>query len=457
MSFNSLSFIFIFFPIVFLLYYCIAKRYKKIYLVVISLLFYTWNEPIYIFGLIALILLNYKWAIKMDRKSDKYRKNYFIWICLLNLFIFLYFKYYDFILQTIFQVFNISITYEAFEAPLGISFFMFSVIGYQIDVYKKKYRAERNLIEYSLFVLFFPKLTMGPIVSYSSWKENDLTITFGKFNKGARRFIIGLGQKVVLAKEMENLFNFIMLQELSFVNAWLMTFAFAFQLYFDFNGYTHMALGLAEIFGFHLPENFNYPYLSTSVSSFWRRWHITLGRWFRDYIYIPLGGNRVSRWKWIRNTLIVWMITGLWHGSQWTFVIWGIYHGIFIILEKLFLGKYLEKTSLSFQIIFTFLVVNIGWVFFYSNNLNHAIHILQMMLQIQTFSFFEFIYYVREYGLIIIICMIASTTLIKNVSHKMAVYKWKPVVEIALMFGIFMISIAFLIGSNYQSFLYSAF
>lgn len=457
MSFHSLSFIFIFFPIVFLIYYCLPKSYQKVYMIAVSLLFYAWNEPIYIFGLIVLILLNYRWAIALDQKSSDLRKKQFYWICFVNVFIFFYFKYYDFLLQTLFQFFNFSLTYEVYKAPLGISFFMFSIIGYQIDVYRRVHPAEKDFIDYCLFVSFFPKLTMGPIVSYTNWKNQKVSMSFQKINKGAIRFIIGLAEKVILAKEMENLFQFASLQQLDFINAWVMTLAFAFQLYFDFHGYTHMALGLAEMFGYELLENFDYPYLSPSVSSFWRRWHITLGRWFRDYIYIPLGGNRVSKAKWIRNTMIVWMLTGLWHGAEWSFVVWGLYHGVVIILEKLIFKEPLKKLPLPLQIFLTFMIVNIGWVFFYSQNLSQALHILYTMVQIRTFSFFEFRYYFHEYGFIMLICMIASTPILKNIRRQLNAFQWIHVLEIVVIFIIFLLSIAFIIGSSYQSFLYSAF
>ncbi|MEG2550531.1 MAG: MBOAT family O-acyltransferase, partial [Erysipelotrichaceae bacterium] len=329
MSFNSIYFLFTFLPCAFLLYYATPKRGKNVVLVLISLYFYGWGEPKYIILLLALILINYLIGLRIDYAKGLKRKRALIEALILNLFILVYFKYYGFMLDTIFTFIPKFIQYHPLLMPLGISFFIFQIISYIFDVYNKKCDASHNLISFSLYVSFFPKLIMGPIEPYHSFEKqiNHHPISAQRLDCGSKRFVIGLAQKVMLANVFASIITQMTNTSNTTIGAWLLTLTYTLQIYFDFCGYSNMAIGLANMFGFELMENFNYPYISKSISEFWRRWHISLGSFFKNYVYIPLGGNRVSKKVHIRNLMIVWLLTGLWHGASFNFIVWGIYYG----------------------------------------------------------------------------------------------------------------------------------
>lgn len=459
MTFNSVFFIFLWFPITFLIQLALPGKIKNIFLIFSSLFFYAWKEPIFVWLLIGLILFNFYFVKKMDQYNNRERKSLFGFILLCNLFIFIYFKYYKFILDSVFTVLPFNIAYETFKMPLGISFFMFSLLAYIIDVYKKRYPAEKDLISFALFVTFFPKLVMGPITKYDEFKPqvNRHPFELKLFNNGAKRFIIGLAQKCILANSMAALFASLNTNQNNMVTSWLLLFVYAFQLYFDFNGYIHMAIGISNMLGFTLPENFQYPYLSPSIGIFWRRWHMTLGDWFKNYIYIPLGGNRVSKPKAIRNLLIVWILTGFWHGSSFVYMFWGLYHGLLIILERYVFKNIKDKLPLWLNILSTFILVIIGWTFFFSRDLNQVKNILGSLVNVSTFDFNLLVYYLKNHGMMLFICLIACTPVVKNIHINLSKKYNTQYIELFGMFLLFILSIACLIAQTYQSFLYFAF
>lgn len=458
MTLNSIVFIFIFLPIVFFLYHLLPKKAKNLFLFLASLFFYAWNEPIYVIGLFLLIYLNYFFAQRMQ-KGRSYRKSSFYQILTINLFILLYFKYYGFFLENLFHFVPIKASYTLFGVPLGISFVIFQVISYQIDVYTSKSKACQNFISFGLYVSFFPKLLMGPITRYEDMQENleNRKVTFASLEQGIVFFITGLAQKVILADTFALLCTSLS-QPTSVLAAWLGILAFTFQIYFDFNGYSKMAIGIGTFFGFHLPENFNYPYIATSIKDFWSRWHMTLSKWFRDYIYIPLGGNRTTKRKWIRNILVVWLTTGLWHGASFTYILWGLYFGILLILEKRFP---FPKGHSVLQRIFTFILVMIGWVFFSHDTIASSFTYLGKMFGMGVSSLMDtqFLWYFQNYGIYILCGFIGMTPLMKQLG--MAFQVERPhlykLMTTCLYMVLFVISIAYLLGAGYEAFMYAQF
>ncbi|WP_251862274.1 MBOAT family O-acyltransferase, partial [Clostridium sp. Marseille-Q2269] len=350
MVFSSLIFIFVFLPITFLLYFISPKKIKNLTILMVSLIFYGWGEPVYIYLMVFSIVFDYfaSLLINKHRGNKKLAKRIFIITLIVNLGMLGFFKYFTFIIHNINYLFGLNIIVDNIPLPVGISFYTFQILSYVIDVYLKKVKVQKNIIDFGAYVTMFPQLVAGPIVRYSdiAYQLKHRKENFNKFGDGVERFIIGLGKKVLIANNVGLIWTNIKSMEfstLSIVSAWLGIIAFTLQIYFDFSGYSDMAIGLGKMFGFEFIENFNYPYTSKSVSEFWRRWHISLGSWFKEYIYIPLGGNRVSLIKQCRNLFIVWFATGLWHGASWNFIFWGLYFGFFIFLEKMFLGKVLQK------------------------------------------------------------------------------------------------------------------
>ncbi|MDD8048178.1 MAG: MBOAT family protein [Thomasclavelia sp.] len=455
MSFSTLLFVFKFLPIVLLLYFLVPIKLKNPLLLIASLFFYAWGEPIYVFLLLFMILLNYLFGLWIEQTKNKFEA-----LCLsigLNIFILFYFKYYSFVLDTLFSILPFKLEYKMFDMPLGVSFFIFSCLAYLFDIYYKKTKAEHNIFNFALFVSFFPKLVMGPITTYSQFKPQirNHPIRTNLLNTGARRFIIGLAQKVILANTFASLYS--SLNASDGLSAWLLMIAYTLDIYFDFVGYTNMAIGLGNIFGFTLPENFNYPYLSLSVSDFWRRWHITLGSFFRDYVYIPLGGNRVPFKRHIINLLIVWMLTGLWHGANWTFIFWGLYYGVILILEK-YLLKDIKRILPSFiNWLITIFLIMIGWVFFSSPSIGDAFNTIIHLFSFSTSS--ASLFYLKTYSIYLIIGIIGCTPLLKNIGINLnkKFNQYYYLINNASGAMLLIISIAYMISSTYQSFLYFSF
>lgn len=368
MVFSSISFLFFFLPILIIFYFIIPKRYiaaRKYTLMSFSLLFYVWGEPLYIFAILACIYVT--WLLS-DRIAQKQRGP-FILALAINIIPLIIFKYLDFIITNLNFLPLIELPLSDLIMPIGISFYTFQMLTYIIDLYLGKIKLQRNLGYLTLYIFLFPQLIAGPIVRYSD-VENELGVcneSLDSFKEGMGRFIKGLSKKVLIANQVAVISDTITACELSQINAqmtWLAVFAYTMQIYFDFSGYSDMAIGLGKMFGFKFPENFKHPYSSLSVSEFWRRWHITMGSFFREYVYFPLGGSRCSQKRTLLNLMIVWTLTGLWHGASWNFVIWGMYFAALLIMEKLFLGKFLNKIPRIFSWAYTFLSVMIGWSFF---------------------------------------------------------------------------------------------
>ena len=389
MLFSSLTFLFGFLPILLILYFIIKNRkYKNIILLIFSLIFYAWGEPKYIFLMLLTILIVYIFGIlidKFDKENKKILKKISLIICIiLVLGSLIFFKYSNFLIENINLVFKAKFKPLNVVMPIGISFYTFQILSYIIDLYNKKIKLQKNYFSLALYVSLFPQLIAGPIVRYETVEEeiDNRKETKEDVISGTKRFIIGLSKKVIIANQMALLADLVFNKHNGTYGTtiiWLGTLAYTLQIYFDFSGYSDMAIGLGRVFGFHFLENFDYPYISKSVTEFWRRWHISLSTWFRDYIYIPLGGNRVSKFKWIRNIILVWLLTGLWHGAAWNFIIWGIYYGLLLLFEKLFFDKILKKLPTIVNWLYTFIIVMIGWMIFRSNSLNELLLFIKTM------------------------------------------------------------------------------
>lgn len=460
MSFSTLFFIFTWLPCVLFVYFIFPKKFKNLVLLVASLIFYAWGEPVYIILLLVLILCNYVFARILEVKR-KGRKLFFIEVLAFDIFILFYFKYYGFVLDSFFTITHMDIPFKIFDMPLGISFISFTLLSYLIDVYRRKVTAEKNIFDFALFVSFFPKLIMGPITTYPKMKEQlkHHPQTYSLFSIGAKSFIIGLSQKVILANTFQTLFASIQSLPLSMAGSWFMALTYSLQLYFDFCGYSHMAIGLSNLFGFRLPENFNYPYMAKSIKDFWSRWHITLGHFFRDYVYIPLGGNRVRVSKHICNILIVWLLTGIWHGANYTFIVWGLYYGILLIFEKYIFSHVQKHLPAIINHTITLIVVMIGWVLFFSDNLTQAFAIIASMFGAGSFISSGVLFYFKTYAIYLIIGILAATPLFSSFCillnhHYNRIFY---LLNMIFVFVLLLISIAFMISSTYQSFLYFAF
>lgn len=468
MVFSSLFFLFYFLPLTLILYYIAPKKLKNAVLFFMSLIFYAWGEPIYILLMVFSTLVDYTHGIFIDKYRDNrvIKRLILLSSVVINLGLLGFFKYGDFVIGNINLIFGTSISLMKLALPIGISFYTFQTMSYTIDVYRGEIPIQRNIISFGTYVTLFPQLIAGPIVRYidiakeiDNRKENILD-----FNIGIKRFIIGLGKKVLLANNMGLIWSTIQntkTENISVLTSWLGIICFAFQIYFDFSGYSDMAIGLCKMFGFNIVENFNYPYISKSISEFWRRWHISLGTWFREYVYIPLGGNRGKRFKMLRNLFIVWFLTGLWHGASWNFVMWGVYYGILISIEKLFLEKYLKKAPSIISHIYTMILVLIGWVLFSFDSLNLGLSYIKVMLGFGMNSLInkEFIYLLITNGILIIICSFLSTPFIKKKASTLKEKLGKAYypLSIAAYFIILFVSTAYLVDSTYNPFLYFRF
>ena len=461
MLFSSLTFLLAFLPLVLVLYYVNNNRvYRNIILLISSLIFYSWGEPRTIIIMIITIIVNYVMAIMIEEK-EKYRKLLFIVTCIFNIGILFFFKYFNFFVNDVLMLKNVTLN---IILPIGISFYTFQILSYVIDVYKKEVVAQRSIINLGAYVTMFPQLIAGPIVRYQTIakelterKEHVDDIT-----EGLRRFIIGLGKKIIIANQMaiiaDTVYITIPLHDLNTMFAWIGTIAFALQIYYDFSGYSDMAIGLGKMFGFHFVENFNYPYIATSITDFWRRWHISLSSWFRDYVYIPLGGSRCSKARWMLNIMIVWSLTGLWHGASYNFVLWGLYYGVLLMMEKLFFKKYLDKLR-GINYIITMLIVLVGWVFFNSSSVDQIIYMIRNLFGFNgSFSLIllnnQGILYLLPYMLIAIIGMgpwINQLFIkIRNNTIGFTIYDIYLVV-------ILVVCLIFLINNSYNPFIYFRF
>ncbi len=470
MLFSSITFLFIFLPLTLLLYYLVPFRMKNYVMLAASLIFYAWGEPVYIILMILSIILNYFCGQDIYEKRDNARamKMSLMFGVVMNLLILGFFKYYGLLMDTINAILPIDIPYRVLALPIGISFYTFQAMSYLIDVYRKEVKPQENILYFALYISMFPQLIAGPIVRYIDIEEQlkERSINPNKFGEGAMYFIRGLAKKVVLANTFGAVYEQVAAMQMgsfSTLTAWVGAIAYAFQIYFDFGGYSDMAIGLGKMFGFEFLPNFNYPYIAKSITDFWRRWHISLSTWFREYVYIPLGGNRCTPSRHILNLLIVWMLTGLWHGAQWNFMFWGLYYGVILILEKYLWGNKIEKLPSAVQHIYAFVLVLFGWVFFFSPTLGYAGQYLKVMFGIGANGIFDKqgFFMIFTNWLLIVIAILASAPrgykLLKKITGCWQSEEVRAIVTCAVYIAMFLLCIAFLVTETYNPFLYFRF
>ena len=465
MLFSSIVFLFTFLPIVLILYYVLPRQFKNPVLLLASLLFYAWGEPIYLFLMMFSILFNYISGLDIARNLGNKRaaRKSLIFNVVVNLCVLGFFKYEGFVLNSLNAVLPVEIPFQEVALPVGISFYTFQILSYIIDVYWGNVPVQKNLMDFALYVTMFPQLIAGPIVKYAEIDE-QLHVreeNWGRFGEGVMYFIRGLAKKVLLANTVGMIYTNVSgmaPEDVSVVTAWLGCLAYTFQIYFDFSGYSDMAVGLGKMFGFEFPWNFNYPYIAQSVTEFWRRWHISLSSWFREYVYIPLGGNRVPVPKHIRNLLVVWLLTGLWHGAAWNFVAWGLYYGVILIFEKYFFHRVLDKLPEVLRHIYSLVLVMVGWVLFFSPSFAGALEYLKLMFGAGGHGFMdgEALYLlISNLGLWVIV-IVSSTPLVYGV-YERYVGRRKPVADVVIYAGMFLLCVAYLVTETYNPFLYFRF
>ncbi len=472
MVFSSLLFLFRFLPIVLILYFLVPAGWKNLILLLVSLVFYAWGEPKYIVLMLVSILVSYLGGRFVDRyqrtgETGKAKVSLVLSVSV-GLALLVFFKYADLLLETFGQVTGAEVTLLHLALPIGISFYTFQTISYIIDVYRGNAKVQKNIIYYGAYVTMFPQLIAGPIVQYKTIDEQlrHRSHSAQQFASGVNRFVIGLGKKVLLANNAGALWDYIkvmMPSDLPAAMAWMGILAYTFQIYFDFSAYSDMAIGLGRMFGFEFLENFNYPYLSKSATEFWRRWHISLGTWFREYVYIPLGGNRVGRIRLIRNILVVWMLTGIWHGASWNFLLWGLYFGIVLLIEKFFLMKYLEKLPFALQHLYALLVIIFGWFIFTLGDTAGGWRYLGAMFGAGSgLAGGETIYLLYNNALLFLFLILGSTQIPAKLAGKLLEkVKNSDLLCILLRGGfygaVFILSVAYLVDATYNPFLYFRF
>jgi len=471
MVFSSTLFLFRFLPIIMILYFLAPGRAKNALLLLGSLFFYAWGEPVYVLLMLFSTISDYLHGLIIDKVRGRGVKKVFLASSIfVNLGVLGFFKYADFLIGTINQLAGTQIPLLNLPLPIGISFYTFQTMSYSIDVYRGKVKVQKNLLDFAVFVTMFPQLIAGPIVKYADVEKNlhERKPDILQIQYGLRRFIFGLAKKVLLANNLGLLWSSISARDvgaLTAVSAWLGILAYTFQIYFDFSGYSDMAIGLGACFGFHFPENFNYPYISKSITEFWRRWHMTLSSWFREYVYIPLGGNRKGLERQMLNILIVWMLTGIWHGAGWNFLLWGLWFAFWLILEKLCLKKALDSLPGVFGHIYTLLLVVISWVFFAIENGGQAINYLLVMFGfgdvgwVQTYSLFDGM----EYLLLFIIAAVGATPLLQRIGKRIERsvngygIAWYRFLDKLIPAVLLIASIAYIVDATYNPFLYFRF
>ena len=461
MVFSSIAFLFYFLPITLALYYVLPKRCRNFVLLIASLVFYAYGEPTYVLIMILSITFSYIYGLLID----KFRKHSKIFLALsvcTSIGLLIYFKYTNFIIENINLWLLNKVDFINVVLPIGISFYTFQMLTYTVDLYKGNVKVQKNIFKLGLYITLFPQLIAGPIVRYQTIEEQleSRSHSFDKFALGVRRFVIGLGKKVLIANLLGELVQvFLSSNDKSVLFYWIYGISVTLQIYFDFSGYSDMAIGLGKMFGFDFLENFNYPYIAKSVTDFWRRWHISLSSFFRDYVYIPLGGNRVSKIKWFRNILIVWMLTGIWHGAAWNFIIWGLYFGLILVLEKVFFGKYLEKIPSVFSRIYVLLTVIISFIIFSGESSKQIFENLGGLIGYKDIPLVsqESIYYFKSYFVILIIGIIGSTPIMKNAFSKEKMAKFVNIVESIFLIFILLLSTSYIVDGSFNPFLYFRF
>ena len=473
MVFSSLLVLFYFLPLVLAVYFIAPRKFRNGILFFFSMIFYAWGEPVYVVLMIFSILLNFVAGFWVDKykKRDQWgkAKGVLTISIILNLLLLGIFKYSDFFVENINQIFGLAIPLPRLELPIGISFYTFQAMSYSIDVYRDEAKMQPNFIAFGAYVALFPQLIAGPIVRFQTVADElvNRRENLDDFSQGIGRFMVGLGKKVLLANSIGMIWDQICamgIDTLPVLTAWIGILAFTFQIYFDFAGYSDMAIGLGRMFGFHFLENFDYPYLSKSITEFWRRWHISLGTWFREYVYIPLGGNRKGKGRQVFNLAIVWALTGIWHGASWNFLLWGCYFGVILIAEKLFLLKWMKRWPGFLQHFYALFLVIIGWVLFALTDLNQVGAYLAAMFGLNGAGFAnEASLYVLTSNLILLVILaLASTDWPKRMALSFMLRLKKreitsAVVQNVFLAAVFLLSVAYLVNSSYNPFLYFRF
>ena len=466
MVFSSTIFLCVYLPLVLLGYYICPKKGRNLFLLIVSLVFYAWGEPKYVFLMIFSILINYVFGRLMDKNRGRQKRMKLLLVLsvVIDIGLLSVFKYTDFIITNVNAIFGANFDLLNIALPIGISFYTFQAMSYTIDVYRDDVRVQKNLIDFGMYITMFPQLIAGPIVRYADVQDQlaDRSVTTADFSEGVMRFVVGLGKKVLLANQMGAVWSdiYALGGDVSALMAWTGAIAYTFQIYFDFSGYSDMAIGLGRMFGFKFPENFRYPYQSVSITDFWRRWHITLSTWFKEYLYIPLGGNRRGLARQALNLLIVWSLTGFWHGAGWNFVMWGLYYFVILFIEKLFLLKALDKLPKFFRHVYALVLIIIGWVIFASDDVSVLLPYLGSMFGANGAIGGMDVYTLLTKAVLLIICCIASTELPKKLflsaagaMNEKAAFTLKSVLMIALL----AMSMILLIGDSYNPFLYFRF
>lgn len=466
MVFSSVPFLFYFMPIVIAAYFLVPRKLRNGLLFIVSLIFYAWGEPIYVVLMLFSTLVDFTHGILLEKLDHKPRMRVWVLVssCFINLGLLGFFKYTDFLIGSINSWLGLSLPLTNLPLPIGISFYTFQTMSYTIDVYRRKCPVQHNIISFGCYVAMFPQLIAGPIVRYITIAEelNTRRETLDGFIKGLTEFMLGLAKKVLLANNIGALWSLVQsmdIETLPALTAWLGILAFGFQIYFDFSGYSQMAIGLGRMFGFSFPDNFNHPYIATSVTDFWRRWHITLSTWFREYLYFPLGGNRCSRPKQIRNLLIVWAATGIWHGASWNFMAWGLFFGVMLILEKYVYGRWLEKLPRFCSWLYTMLIVIIGWCFFAFDALSDGALYLTRLIGLSGGANSNSLYLLGSYGPLFMILALCSTPLPSMLCNRIRekAPKFYPWLTLAACLIGFILCTAYIVDSSYNPFLYFRF
>ena len=467
MLFSSVSFLYYFLPITLILYFVSKDKYKNIILLLASLFFYFYGEPKYTVLMLISAFSAYIHGILIEKFREKgYSKLFLVSGLVVSLGILIVFKYMDFIIKNINYISNSNIKLLRLVLPIGISFYTFQGLSYIVDVYKKDAKVCRSFVDFATYVCLFPQLIAGPIVRYTTIEDElkNRTHSFDKFAYGVNRFVVGLAKKVILANNLGMIVDIMTKSnEKSVLSYWMVAIFFSLQIYYDFSGYSDMAIGLGRMFGFDFLENFNYPFISKSIKEFWRRWHISLSSFFRDYVYIPLGGNRVSRGRWIFNLLIVWSLTGLWHGDSWNFILWGIYFAILLIIENLFLQNILSKLPALIQHIYAKFFIIISFVIFNNENIKDLWSSLYNMFNFRGLDLYNDFstYYLKSYTVLLIVSVIGATPILKNIIQKVnknvtgqkVVSTINPILNIVLL----VVVTAYLIDGSFNPFLYFRF
>ena len=464
MVFSSLTFLFAYLPVVLAVYYAVPMKWRNAVLFIVSLFFYGWGEPVYVVMMVVSILANWFFGAKVanNRDNDQPAARKWMTMCVIfNLALLGFFKYFDFFVSNL-NALGISFIHPLhLGLPIGISFYTFQAMSYPIDIYRHDTDPQRSAVSFGAYVTMFPQLIAGPIVRYRDIAKQleNRELSVDHFYEGVLRFMAGLSKKVLLANSAGAVFEAVCAlpdKQMSVAGAWLGIICYTFQIYFDFSGYSDMAIGMGKMLGFDFLENFNYPYISKSITEFWRRWHMSLSYWFRDYVYIPLGGNRKGLRRQILNIMVVWLLTGFWHGASWNFVLWGVFYGIILVIEKLFLLKHLEKMPAWLCHVYTMFIVIIAWVLFAFTDISAGLHYLSMMFGSVCLINKEALFFLRSNALLLTVCIIACTPFAKSRFNILNKKQFSYLVPAAVLLA-FIACTAFIVDASYNPFLYFRF